>query len=114
MTPVRFAKPENCGLCRGTETVQIKGEFTGRLYPCPECRMRDYTVTLDVTGFEIANAQPDKEEFVEDLKRTLKERLFYELVEYVGEVTRTYDRGEDRYQYMARLVVVHPRTKEKS
>ncbi len=114
--PVRIPDPENCSLCRGTETVQLRDDFTGRLYPCPECRQRVYTVTYDVPEDELRamGVVGAEEEFTTGLKASLHERLMYELIDHVGEVTRERIYAEHVHRFTAKLTVIHPlRKREK-
>lgn len=113
--PVRVPNPEDCRLCHGTETVQIKGEFSGMLYPCPECRQRVYTVTYDVPEDELRamGVVGAEEEFTTGLKASLHERLLYELIDHVGEVTRERIYAEHVHRFTAKLTVIHPRREAK-
>ena len=79
------------------------------LYPCPVCRMRVYTVTYDVPHDELRAMAGDEKEFVTGLKASLQERLMYELIDNVGEVTRESIRAERKDVFTAKLVVIHPR-----
>ena len=99
---------KGCMLCNGTARVAIAFSSTGRLYPCPECQVQTYTVSLDVSRHELEESEMGAEELLDELKRNLRDRLLGELIDKVGEVTTEYLRGEGRYVFVARLVVVAP------
>ncbi len=106
--PVRMPS-ETCPLCSGTGRVQISFSPTGLLYPCPECRMDVYSVTLELTRQEMSETREDVEFLIEDLKLNLRDRLLDELIDKAGEIVHEDDPRDGSRIFTARLTIIRPR-----
>ncbi len=97
-----------CSLCYDKEVVEVRGDVFNRSYPCPECRIVSYHIQYEVKGHDLAQAAGEAEERIDEIKRTLRDRLLDEMIEKVGEYGHQHEVSDDNHKFTARVVVVRP------